>query len=88
MKVYAVDRDSLGGSAKHTERCRAIENSRKIIIVLSNSYLANPTCLSEADLLAGNSGSVANIYFSNWSWFLVNFRNAFRTLDTQKYQHF
>ena len=52
--MYVVDRDSLAGSPKYTERCRAVESSRKIIILLSNSYLANPTCLSEADLAAGS----------------------------------
>ena len=48
-----VDRDSAVGSPKYTEKCRAIEESRKIIILLSNSYLANPSCLAEADLVAG-----------------------------------
>ncbi|XP_067943405.1 toll-like receptor 7 [Watersipora subatra] len=52
LKLYIVDRDSAAGSLKHTEQCRAIEASRKIIVLLSNSYLANPSCLTEADLLA------------------------------------
>ncbi|XP_067943406.1 toll-like receptor 13 [Watersipora subatra] len=53
LKLYIVDRDSAAGSLKHTEQCRAIEASRKIIVLLSNSYLANPSCLTEANLLVG-----------------------------------
>ena len=53
MNLYIVDRDSHVGSPRYTEKCRAIEESRKIIILLSNSYLASPSCLSEADLVAG-----------------------------------
>ncbi|XP_067939559.1 toll-like receptor 13 [Watersipora subatra] len=52
LKLYIVDRNSAAGSLKHTEQCRALEASRKIIVLLSNSYLANPSCLSEANLLA------------------------------------
>ena len=55
MKLYVVDRDSVIGSPRYTEKCRAIEESRKIIILLSNSYLANPSCLAEADLVAGEN---------------------------------
>ena len=57
-----VDRDSAVGSRKYTEKCRAVEESRKIIILLSNSYLGNPSCLAEADLIAGNY-STKRFYF-------------------------
>ena len=60
LQLYVVDRDATVGSPKYTEKCRAVEGSRKIIILLSNSYLANPSCLAEADLVAGKMYKLVN----------------------------
>ena len=50
--LFIHERDSEIGTEKYTELCTAVEDSRKLIILLSNSYLASAACLNEANLLA------------------------------------
>ena len=38
------------GAPQHTDNCTALATSRKVIIVLSNSYMASSKCKGEADL--------------------------------------
>lgn len=40
----------MGGSRRFTEREVALRKSKRILIVVSNSYLRSVECLSEADL--------------------------------------
>ena len=50
IKLYIHDRDSLPGAEIFTEMIKAMEKSRKIILVLSNSYLRSSQCRGQADL--------------------------------------
>ena len=50
IKLYIHDRDSLPGTEIFTEMIKAMEKSRKIILVLSNSYLRSSQCRGQADL--------------------------------------
>ena len=61
IRCYIHDRDSEIGTEKYTELCQAVEDSRKLVIILSNSYLANPSCLNEANLLAGKSTQIVHL---------------------------
>ena len=56
LKLYIHDRDALPGTHVFTEMITAMEKSRKIILVLSNSYLRSPQCKGQADL----AGSLYN----------------------------
>ena len=58
--MYIHDRDALPGTHIFTEMITAMEKSRKIIIVLSNSYLKNPRCKGQADL-AGESNVITDL---------------------------
>jgi len=53
LKLFIADRDSEPGANTFTELCETLENSRKIIILLTNSYLSNPVCMHQAEFLAG-----------------------------------
>ena len=53
LRLFVHGRDAGIGTEKYTELCETIENSRKIIIVMSNNYISNPACLREASMLAG-----------------------------------
>ncbi|XP_067936562.1 uncharacterized protein [Watersipora subatra] len=55
LKLYIADRDALPGCNVYTEMIRAMEKSRKIIIVLSNSFLRRPNCKGQADLAGRES---------------------------------
>ncbi|XP_067937203.1 toll-like receptor 3 [Watersipora subatra] len=55
LKMYITDRDSLPGSNVYTEMIRAMEKSRKIIIILSNSFLRRPHCKGQVDLAGRES---------------------------------
>ncbi|XP_067937424.1 toll-like receptor 2 [Watersipora subatra] len=55
LQLYIPDRDALPGSNVSTEMIRAMEKSRKIIIVLSNSFLRSPHCKEQADLAGRES---------------------------------
>lgn len=46
--MFIQDRDAEPGSQIHFECCNALETSRKVLIILSNSYLESPSCLSDA----------------------------------------
>ncbi|XP_067937206.1 toll-like receptor 13 [Watersipora subatra] len=61
LKLYITDRDALPGSNVYTEMIKAMEKSRKIIIVLSNSFLRRPLCKGQADL-AGRESFGCNYY--------------------------
>ncbi|XP_067937204.1 toll-like receptor 3 [Watersipora subatra] len=61
LKLYITDRDVLPGSNVYTEMIKAMEKSRKIIIVLSNSFLRRPRCKGQADL-AGRETFGCNYY--------------------------
>lgn len=47
LKLYVYERDAGVGTEKYTELCETVANSRKIIVILSNSYINNPSCLRE-----------------------------------------
>ena len=49
-KLYIHDRDALPGTPVFAEMIKAMDKSRKIILVLSNSYLQSPQCIGQADL--------------------------------------
>ena len=51
--LYIRDRNSIMARQHYTEMCHAVDDSRKLIILLSNSYLTSNLCLNEANLLAG-----------------------------------
>ena len=53
MCLYIRDRDAEVGAMRFANICQAIEDSRKIIILLSSSYAASDSCLNEANMLAG-----------------------------------
>ncbi|KAF6022126.1 hypothetical protein EB796_019568 [Bugula neritina] len=55
LKLFIADRDSEPGANTFTELCETLENSRKIIILLTKSYLSNPVCVRQAEILAGKS---------------------------------
>lgn len=40
----------MPGSIKHEERLTAIRKSRKIIVILSNSYITSSECQGEANI--------------------------------------
>lgn len=56
-------RDGTTGLAAFSARCEALQRCRKIVIVVSKSYLKSVCCLGEADL-AGNiySQSLARLH--------------------------
>ena len=51
--MFVHHRDATVGAPHHTEMCEVLASSRKVIIVLSNSYMESSRCRGEADL-AGN----------------------------------
>ena len=55
IKLYIHDRDALPGTPVFTEIITAMEKSRKIILVLSNSYLMSQQCKGQADLAGGDN---------------------------------
>ena len=57
INLFIHEGDSEIGTEKYTGLCQAIQISRKLIILLNNSYLANSACLNEANLLAGKTGN-------------------------------
>ena len=48
--LFLQDRDAFVGAPHHTDKCEALATSRKVIIVLSNSYMVSSQCKGEADL--------------------------------------
>ena len=50
LNLYIHDRDSNVGAVHHEERVSAMKRSRKIIVVLSNSYVNSSECQGEASL--------------------------------------
>lgn len=50
LQLYSTEMDSVPGSGVYTSLVSALEKSRKIIIVLSNSFLRNEKCLGEVDM--------------------------------------
>ena len=48
--LFLQDRDAFVGAPHHTDKCEALATSRKVIIVLSNSYMTSSQCKGEADL--------------------------------------
>ena len=47
-KVYLAARDTLPGSYRFETLCEVMRQSRKIIIVMSNSFLNSSECMAEA----------------------------------------
>ena len=47
-KVYLAARDTLPGSYRFERLCEVMRQSRKIIIVMSNSFLNSSECMAEA----------------------------------------
>ena len=54
LNLYIHDRDSNVGAVHHEERVSAMKRSRKIIVVLSNSYVNSSECQGEASLAGEN----------------------------------
>ena len=52
--IYNRHRDDLIGGITFDDCCKVMKTCRKIIIILSNSFLRNPECISEATY-AGNN---------------------------------
>ena len=48
--LYVYHRDMMPGSIKHEERLTAIRKSRKVIVILSNSYVTSSECQGEANI--------------------------------------
>ena len=49
FKLYIHHRDMMPGTLKSTELAETLARSRKIIILLSNSYIQSNECKLEAD---------------------------------------
>ena len=50
LKLYIYDRDSKIGDQVYSSLISAIESSRNIIIVLSNSFLKSQFCRGQAEI--------------------------------------
>ena len=61
-RVYLKERDCQPGSYKFDELCEVMRQSRKIIIVISNSFLKSEECLS----LAAFAGEINNDYMKKY----------------------
>lgn len=62
--MYIRVRDALIGSIGFEQCCLAIEQSRKIILVLSNSFLQNSECVMES-IHVGMSSSQSSFVSQN-----------------------
>lgn len=49
-RLFVRDRNAEIGALRYTEISQVLAKSRKVIIVLSNSYLENNQCRGDADL--------------------------------------
>lgn len=47
MKLYIYERDAVIGSVKQEQVLQAMEQSRNIVIILTNSFLASEPSLTE-----------------------------------------
>ena len=61
VKLYVKPRDSTTGEVEFMARQKAVDSSRKIIIVLSNSYICSASCLEDATILLGTVDSRSQI---------------------------
>ena len=50
MRVYIHGKDDVPGSPVYSSLIDALERSRKIVIILSNSFLKSDKCRGFADL--------------------------------------
>lgn len=60
--MYIKPRDSTTGELEYLARQHAVDKSRKIIIVLSNSYICSAKCLEDAEFLLGQKMLSSQVY--------------------------
>ena len=81
VKLYVKPRDSTTGEVEFMARQKAVDSSRKIIIVLSNSYICSASCLEDATILLGtvdNCSYILPVIYTNVITYIVM---SYRTED-------
>ena len=81
VKLYVKPRDSTTGEVEFMARQKAVDSSRKIIIVLSNSYICSASCLEDATILLGtvdNCSYILPVIYTNVITYIVT---SYRTED-------